>query len=415
MNRTLKWGKFLFILYIIMPLMVMVINYCKLNINVLNFWYIAVFLVFIYTILIFKNNYRKFFSIKYLPLFLLILVFFITSILAKDSQLAFWGSEYRREGFLTYIAYLGYIYIGYQVKDFSELKKYLHLMLGVCLIICGILLTKSSLAYRAFNLRVFDFYYAGPFSHFNHFGYYLLINCLLATYLFYQQKGFGKIIYGIITLVLIYMLIINDTLGCILSYLLITMIFIVVILIRKKQYLVLLGLGILLLSSGVLLYFKTSIIQNNFNNLWLDTQKIVQSIKQKDETLIYDIGTERGKLWLLGCKIFTKKPIFGYGLENIASEYTAYNMYQTRPHNFILEMLMSVGLIGTILLFYNLGRIIIPKLKQIKNLKTSSCLALYVVLGYLINLMFGNSMFYTSAYFYFFLGLLIQKEGSNEG
>lgn len=165
---------------------------------------------------------------------------------------------------------------------------------------------------------------------------------------------------------------------------------------------------------GVLLYFKTSIIQNNFNNLWLDTQKIVQSIKQKDETLIYDIGTERGKLWLLGFKIFAKKPIFGYGLENIASEYAAYNMYQTRPHNFILEMLMSVGLIGTILLFYNLGRIIIAKLKQIKTLKTSSCLALYVVIGYLINLMFGNSMFYTSAYFYFFLGVLMHKEGSNE-
>lgn len=414
MNRSLKCEKFLFILYIIMPLIIMVINYCKLNINVLNFWYIAVFLVLIYTLIIFKNNYRKFFSIKYLPLFLLILVFFITSILAKDSQLAFWGSEYRREGFLTYIAYLGYIYMGYQVKDFSELKKYLNLMLGVCLIICGILLTKSSFAYRVFNLRDFDFYYAGPFSHFNHFGYYLLINCLLATYLFYQQKGIGKIGYGMITILFIFMLIINDTLGSILSYLLITVIFIIGLLIRHKHYLSLVWLGILCLIGGVLLYFKTSIIQNNFNNLWLDTQKIVQSIKQKDETLIYDIGTERGKLWLLGFKIFAKKPIFGYGLENIASEYAAYNMYQTRPHNFILEMLMSVGLIGTILLFYNLGRIIIAKLKQIKTLKTSSCLALYVVIGYLINLMFGNSMFYTSAYFYFFLGVLMHKEGSNE-
>lgn len=392
----------------------MFINYLELNINTLNFWYIAVFLMFIYVLVLFKNNYRELFSWKYLPLLLLIFILVLTSILAKDSQLAFGGSEYRREGFFTYIAYLGYIYMGYHVIDFKELKKYLNLMLGVCLIICGILLTKSAFAYKVFNLRLIDYYYAGPFSHFNHFGYYLLINSLLATFMLYHQKGIGKIFYGLITIFLIYMLIVNDTLGCILSYLLITIIFIVIILIQKKQYLVLLSLGILFLSSSCILSFKTSLIQNNLNNLWMDAQKIVQSIKQKDETLLYDIGTERGKLWLYGIKIFVKKPIFGYGLENIANEYLAYNIYQTRPHNFILEMLMSIGLIGTILLFYNLAKIIVPKIKKIKTLKTSAFLALYVVLGYLINLMFGNSMFYTSAYFYFFLGVLMNKEGYNE-
>ena len=89
---------------------------------------------------------------------------------------------------------------------------------------------------------------------------------------------------------------------------------------------------------------------------------------------------------------------------------------QDRPHNLILQLLTTSGLPGCILYMSAVGIILIRGLKNIDMKNDLLVVCLFTSIVYLISSMFGNSMYYTSPYFYIILGFLmkelIEKEGT---
>ena len=59
------------------------------------------------------------------------------------------------------------------------------------------------------------------------------------------------------------------------------------------------------------------------------------------------------------------------------------------------------------------GIIIKRSVKNFNIEDTVQVVSLFVIIAYLISAMFGNSMFYTSPYFFVFLGFLMMKPENN--
>ena len=78
-----------------------------------------------------------------------------------------------------------------------------------------------------------------------------------------------------------------------------------------------------------------------------------------------------------------------------------------RPHNLLIQLATTSGIIG--LLTY-VGAITMMLLRGLRTMKLENdvhVISFACVLAYLISAMFGNSMYYTSPYFFIFLGILM--------
>ena len=100
-----------------------------------------------------------------------------------------------------------------------------------------------------------------------------------------------------------------------------------------------------------------------------------------------------------------KKPIIGYGPDNLKDEYLRAGINQDRPHNLIIYLACVSGFPGMLLYVTAVGIIVIIGIKKLFKGDQNAKIYLMIVIAYLISSMFGNSMYYTSPYFFIFLGL----------
>ena len=102
-----------------------------------------------------------------------------------------------------------------------------------------------------------------------------------------------------------------------------------------------------------------------------------------------------------------QRPLFGYGLENIKYEYDEqFGINEGRSHNLILQLSATTGIVGMLLYVVGIAAIWIKKLKYIKTWGIYECLGMFVIVSYIISSIVGNSAFYTSGYFYIFVGFV---------
>ena len=80
---------------------------------------------------------------------------------------------------------------------------------------------------------------------------------------------------------------------------------------------------------------------------------------------------------------------------------------QDRPHNLLIYLACVSGIPGMVLYVTAVGIIVIRGIKKIFNNERQGVIYLMIVITYLISSMFGNSMYYTSPYFFIFLGSLM--------
>ena len=78
-----------------------------------------------------------------------------------------------------------------------------------------------------------------------------------------------------------------------------------------------------------------------------------------------------------------------------------------RPHNLILYLACVSGIPGMLLYMTAVGIIVIKGIIKLFKNSENGKIFLLVVIAYLISSMFGNSMFYTSPFFFIFLGNLM--------
>lgn len=403
----------LLVILFITPLTVTIGNIVGLNHALI--WFIPNFLMFYISLKAILVNIKNIRKKEYILLVLYIAIVFISCLKAKNVTEALLGGEYRIDGFINILSYVGFFYCGTKLKNEQKLKKIMNIMIFSATIISIFCLLKSDITYYIFNIKKEDYYfYVGPFSQFNHFGYYLLIVNICVTNMFISEKKPKKYIYFILHVILLYTLVINDTFGVYLAYLFVLIIELIYFIIKKQK---IKEMIILFLTFIVLSFITTrdgfNIVYRNINGLANDTDKIMNSTVEE----IYTIGTNRGELWLKGIELIIEKPIFGYGLENTKYEYHEKNIEGSKPHNIILELSLNSGVPSMILYFYLIILIIKKKIKNILKLNNIQLMSLIVIIGYLASSMFGNQVFNVAPYFYIFLGILAQnyyKDKENE-
>jgi len=351
-------------------------------------------------------NIRKIFLKKYIGITILFILMLFSCILANNAYEAFFGSNL--EGVITHISYFGFFCCALKLTNEKENIKIINLLLLVATLISILCLCKFDFIYKLFNIQKESYYfYIGPFYHFNHFGYYLLICNICSIFMFILNKKTKKIIYYIINFILLYTLVINDTFGVYISYILVLALLLIYF-IYKKQNLkeILIILLSFILVSCISFRDNHNVVYRNFKELINDTSQIVQSESVEQ---IYNIGTDRGILWIKTVKLISNKPFIGYGFENIRDEYSKLEIMTDKPHNIILEQALNMGIPAMIIYMTIIILIIIKQLKRIKTIKPFYLMSLIIVISYLFSSMFGNQTFYVAPYFYIFLGLIAQN------
>ena len=105
-----------------------------------------------------------------------------------------------------------------------------------------------------------------------------------------------------------------------------------------------------------------------------------------------------------------KQEAEGYGADNLQGEYKKYNINQDRPHNLVIQLATTSGIPGLILYICGAGVILIRGFRRVNFDNMIYQSVLFTIIAYLISAMFGNSMYYTSPYFFILLGMLYKQE-----
>lgn len=91
---------------------------------------------------------------------------------------------------------------------------------------------------------------------------------------------------------------------------------------------------------------------------------------------------------------FKEKPLFGYGIDNYRVLYSRIGFEGTYSHNNVIELLVSVGLIGTIIFYLSYLGVLVNVFKIRKEDRVLILAIVSIIIGYLI-MSFG-SVFYSS-------------------
>lgn len=258
------------------------------------------------------------------------------------------------------------------------------------------------------------------FYQFNHYGYYLMMSLICALGLFITEKNkYLKTVYLIAYTLIGYASIYNDTFGCYLAIIVILILFAIYAIIKKKdRRAIFTAIIVFALLSGITFKDNINLAYRNISQLNEDIITIIckiMNIELEDiDEKLKKAGTNRMELWINGIKFVLEKPIIGYGPDNLAEKYEDQGIDQDRPHNLLIYLACVSGIPGMIIYITSVGIIVVKGIKKLLNNKYSGLIYLLVVITYLISSMFGNSMYYTSPYFFIFLGSLMNDNLKNK-
>ena len=186
-----------------------------------------------------KNSKNKKETIKeLLPIFVFVLYMIWTLISALNSPYkytAFHGNFYRQEGYYMYLNYAGYFFCAFLLKN-PKLRKIIlnTFLISSLYLICTTRITLGGERFENIfvNMKIDE----AVFSHFNHYGYYLMMALMCSLGLFITENNKKmKIAYIIAFTIIGYASIYNDTFGCYLATLVILIAYGIYSLIKKKD------------------------------------------------------------------------------------------------------------------------------------------------------------------------------------
>lgn len=352
-----------------------------------------------------------------LPIFIFVLYMIWTLIscfLSPNVNQAFNGNYYRKEGYFMYINYAGYFLCALLLEN-KKLKKILlnaFIVTSVFLIILSRICLDGE---RFTNIFVNNKIETTVFAQFNHYGYYLMMSLICCLGLFMKEKNkILKVIYLIIYTLIGYATIYNDTFGCYLATLIILILYGIYAIIKKTdKKAISVAIIIFVILSCITTVENENIAYKNITRFGKDIRAIICKIVNIDvedeeiEKEFEEAGTSRMQLWVNGVKFVLKRPIIGYGPDNLRVEYLNEGIKQDRPHNLLIYLAAVSGIPGMIIYMTAVGIIVVKGVKKLLTNNKNGMIYLIIVITYLISAMFGNSMFYTSPYFFIFLGCLM--------
>ncbi len=381
---------------------------------------IAIFIGwFIYKLI--KSSNKKEFLKKIIPIFFFtayMIWTFVSCIFAENKKNVFEGTGYRKEGYFMYLNYAGFFLCAF-LLDSDQLRK---IILNTIIVVTTLMSILSLCVSMKINPVFFNMYFVNTsrktayFSQFNHYGYFLMISLMACFGMYVTEKSKKiKVLYLICFAFISYMLIYNNTFGCYLAVTISVISYTVYSIIKRKNVVaVLIAISIFVILSCTIKQDYKILAFDNIRQFGNDFKTIIYKILNKDDEKIEKefekTGTYRMALWKYGLQFFAENPILGYGPDNLGTKYDSVGITdQDRPHNLLIQLATTSGLPGLILYVIAVGIIIIKGIKEFLKKDEKGQVFLLVVITYLISAMFGNSMYYTSPYFFIFLGFLMNS------
>lgn len=357
-----------------------------------------------------KNKNLKQFFKELSPIFILLIYMiwtFIASVFSPDTSLAFFGTSYRKDGFITYLLYAGCFGLSFGISS-KKIKVILLYLFSIIAIISITLIELSKLGVF-YKFISFQDMYTGSFSNSNHFGYYLLIATVISSFLFISEKNkILKTIAFFMYSFLLYYLILNNTFGCYLALISTFILFLITTILKKEQKKsIIVCICVFIVLSIFTNFNAKNITGNNIQTLLKDLLNITTQSSNNKEWK--KAGSGRMQLWYHGLQFITKSPLIGYGPENLEKLYLDVGIDQDRAHNLLIQLATTSGIPGLILYLLAIGIILFRSIKKYSINNQVHAVCLFSVIAYLISAMFGNSMYYTSPYFFIILGFLFNE------
>lgn len=369
--------------------------------------YLGLFLVLFLlakSVLKFQSNpvpFTKNITQNLFPLLLSLMLFWsvVSCVFSERFSFCLRGTAYRRDGLRTYFIYAGIFACGYMVKN-----KKSRLIIMKCFASAATMLSITMLMDLEAINRIFSLYpKASVFHNINHFAYFLCLAAMNSVALaLHERTEKTKFILWLFTFAVhITALITNGSFG---PYLAVTLglIFVVVLAMIYASKATAAALV-------VLAVFVSLSIGMNFKNNFLAKEAInltngINNILEKNEKAS-KAGSNRWGIWVHGMQYALEKPLFGYGPDNLGDRYRQDGIHHDRPHNEIIQFAASLGIPAA--LFYISAMFVYfwSMIRNRKSLDGGSIGCVGVILAYLISSMFGNTMFYTTPYYFLFLGL----------
>lgn len=339
---------------------------------------------------------------------------------AVDVVGAFIGATELSSGYITYLFSLSLMVCVYWLNEQERdvLIKYF--------VVVSDILALIMLGFE-YNIPIFkDFTVpvtgVSVFTNQNHYGYYLTVAIMCMTGLYFsslEAKRNGekssrawRITYLVSSMVNMYSLVLNDTLGAYFAVLFGTIFLMIVWRARfgkmNAWYWIPIAFFVTL---TVLSYFDliTSKAGTTIGHSLVVFVADLLKLKHKSEG--YELGgSRRIKIWKETIARIKEHPILGYGPDMIFdAEGNA--LMETTPHNEFLECAFFLGIPGLVLYLGGLIKLFIDRCKGLKALSCYQIVAAGAVFGYLASSFFGVRKYHTSPYLYMFLGLLLLKNG----
>lgn len=330
----------------------------------------------------------------------LMLIWSIFSCIASENfHISFNGTQYRKEGIITYFTYCGILGCGYIIRNKKYIKHILEIftLSATILSILMLINSKTLNEFLGFSVR------STVFLQFNHFGYYLCMSLMCSLILIQIDiKSSPKLIarlavFAIITSALIK----NESLGPYLAVVvgLISSISLITWLDKRFLKRTLIAVGMFAIVT-VTINISNSHLYKDIWTLGGDITKIVKETPDVDKA-----GTGRWILWRNGVRFISEKPLFGYGPDNLGDQYAKVKVGTDRAHNEIIQYAASLGIPAAIFYVMAMMNYFIVFIRNRKKISIVEIGMFCAVVAYLVSSMFGNTMYYTSPFFFMILGI----------
>lgn len=365
-----------------------------------------------------KNSENKKETLKeLLPIFIFVLYMIwtlISCILSPNKKLAFFGSSYRKEGYIMYMIYAGFFFCALLLES----KKLRKILLNIFILVTIFLIIVSRIPKFCIEhptIFMNNTLEHSVFAQFNHYGYYLMMSLMCSFGLFITEKNKVLKVVNLVEYTVIgYALIFNDTFGCYLATSIVLILYCIYALVKKKDRMVtLIAIGIFIILSVAITNDGKNLAYENISSLGSDIKAIIIKVfnieeeSPEAEENFEKAGTSRMLLWKYGVEFIKERPVIGYGPDNLKEKYASVSVRQDRPHNLLIQLATTSGIPGMILYVTAVGIIVVRGIRDLIKNNGSGKIFLIIAVTYLISAMFGNSMYYTSPYYFIFLGFLM--------
>lgn len=393
------------------------------------------FLIYVYIKNIIKSD-REFDIFDYI-FFALILSGFIASLFAIDSDISWFGKDYRHEGFFTVFCYY-LLFITWRVEGNKEdIKKIINIFIIMAVLNSIYALFQLYTPFR-FVLRysIDTDMVTGISGNPNFFGSLIVTALSIITTKFLMDKKFS--IWNILLIILLFISLINSqSTGPFITYVTVILFFIIYLLIRKKTliknivYLIIILtitlFGVLFINKKVFNISKCELcdLVSTITKDNLEDSSDQESDNTEDDIYGYRVSNGRLELWKESLEIVKENPINGVGYDNFHLAYyegedlnavtfitvngqiiavPKYYEIFDNAHNVYLQTLISTGFLGLI------PYLLLCLLTFIKALR-SKCDLVIILLGgfvaYSIQAFANISVLQVAPIYYVIIGLIL--------